>query len=117
MLQKEAEKVILRNVAMLQACNALRVVQQTCEIFCKTYFSSLEQNISQNCHSSVANGHKKLLQHGREGEERALVMLDIQLGCLLQVWCNCKTIIWRALKRAKTGLVEKCSYISVKLKF
>ena len=74
--------------------------------------------VLQNCHSSVANGHRsqKLLQHGREGEERALVMLDIQLGCL-QIWCNCKTIFWHALKRFKTGLVEKCSYILVKLKF
>ena len=50
---KRAEKVILRNVAMLQACNALRVVEQTCEIFCKTYLWSLEQNISDLCCKTV----------------------------------------------------------------
>ena len=47
-LQKEAEKVILRNVAMLQACNALRVVEQTCEIFCKTCFAVCSK-IFQTC--------------------------------------------------------------------
>ena len=83
MLQKEAEKVILQNVAMLQACNALRVVEQTGEIFCKTYFWRLEQNISDLCCKTVtvvcckwSQITKKLLQHRREGEERALVKLD-----------------------------------------